>query len=95
MELKAVTTKTGFANTRIPDVKKVYETNKSKTATEKWKENLYFEEKEKLTNEEISVISEELENKKREVVEPTPQELYEREISKYNPVRDELLGRTK
>ena len=35
----------------IPNVKPVYETNKSKTATEKWKENIYFEEKEKLEAE--------------------------------------------
>lgn len=92
MKLKDITVKTGFANTSIPKVQPVDSIKKTKTSTEKWKENLYFEE-EKLSEEEVTAVSEELLNNKSEEYLVSAQELYEREMNTYNPRRDELLGK--
>ena len=90
------TVKTGFSGDRVRRVERVERVLKAKNATEKWKENLYISESEKLTDEERQAFlteDEVLSNTKHSDDARIIQEAYERFNNEVNPVKDKLFGR--
>lgn len=90
------TVKTGFSGDRVKRVERVERALKAKNATEKWKENLYISESEKLTDEEREAVlteDEVLSNTNHNDDARIIQEAYERFNNEVNPIKDKLFGR--
>jgi len=90
------TVKTGFSGDRVKRVERVERALKAKNATEKWKENLYISESEKLTDEEREAFltgDNVLSNMNHSDDARIIQEAYERFNNEVNPIKDKLFGR--
>ena len=90
------TVKTGFSGDRVKRVERVERALKAKNATEKWKENLYISESEKLTDEERKAVltgDNLLGSINHGDDARIIQEAYERFNNEVNPIKDKLFGR--
>ncbi len=90
------TVKTGFSGDRVRRVERVERALKAKNATEKWKENVYISESDKLTEEERETFLTDdnaLTNNYHGDDARIIQEAYERFNNEVNPIKDKIFGR--